>query len=318
MELNKNIIELTGTIDGLKDHIKKIPRPLTAFNLLVHRPTKKNQADSKIDVIRLVLFDDELFYKEFKNSDRIKISGFLQSRNYTIDNNQVHERIESAIQNYIEFFDEFPTLEEPTANKREVIEWSKIINVGLLNSVPPDSLYITTSEKHKDKYKKFSYRIDQDKIVYKESQHVNYEVVINHFEKLEYQLNPQIGDLNKVEMIGKLMSKNTNPKDQLKFLVTNMKIKTLNYFYGEERSFYNNAIIWEDSQLSKTAPFVEGDFISIHGRLQSREYLKEVSLTRKRKSGNIKRKKVTYQLSTHEISIATLKKINNRMEGIHG
>ena len=72
-----------------------------------------------------------------------------------------------------------------------------------------------------------------------------------------------------------------------------------------------NAIVWDDSSLRKTRKLQENDYIHIVGRLQSRDYQKEVIV---KKHGNNGRKKVMKTLRTVEISVAKLRKIDNFVE----
>ena len=48
------------------------------------------------------MFNNEDFNQKYKNGNRIKVVGELQSRNYSVDNYEVPEYIEKAAANYLE------------------------------------------------------------------------------------------------------------------------------------------------------------------------------------------------------------------------
>lgn len=295
---------LTGTITNLANYCKYIPNPIFNFDLQVFRRKKKTEEEPKYDLVRIIVFNDEEFNEKYKNGDRIKVIGELQSRNYTINNNEVPEHIEKAVANYVDLFERFPCKQKPINKKREVIEWSYLIDTGLMPSVPKDSLYIENGSKSNNARDKYVYSIDKDMILHKEKQHVAYEVIVeNKYEKLTEPLNIHIGDLNTVELTGRVTKKNSY-KNSSNMNISNFNIRTESVILPK-RVFNNHAFLWEDEKLSKSKDIQIGHFISLKGRLQSRDYTKLIRIRKKTSSGLIKRLDIPRTFTTREVSISS-------------
>ncbi|MBO1514351.1 single-stranded DNA-binding protein [Metabacillus bambusae] len=301
--MNKNKITLTGTIMNMANFCKYIPNPIVTFDLQVFRRKKKNEIEPKFDLVPIVVFNDEEFHKKFKNGDRLKVIGELQSRNYTIDNYAVNEQLENAVTNYVDLFENVPSRQVPMNKKREMVEWSHLIDTGLIPTIPKDSLFLENGQKSSESKDKYVYRIDKDMILYKETQHVAYEVIIDKgYEKLEVPLNIDKGDLNIAELTGRVTKKNSY-KNRSNYYSTSINVETKSTILPN-RTFYSNAFIWEYEKLSKSKEIQVNDRISLKGRLQSRDYTKEISIRKKTLSGNKKKLIILKTFTTREISIS--------------
>lgn len=312
---DENFVELTGEIKNLPDYYKYIPRPLVSFDLMSQRKRKYEDEEIKFDENRIILFDDEDFLDKFQNGDRIKIKGEIQSRNFTRDNHEVDELLRSAVKNYIEIFDGYPTEKEPRPRFRQVILWEKLLQMGLIPTIPDDSMYLEDGSKSKSKDKPFVYRVDENGEVYKETQHVAYEVVVKKYEKLEDEVDALEGDKNKVVLVGKVTQQPyfdyLGNEDKVSFC--SFKICTKSSFF-EDRVFYNNVITWSKIAEEAFENIVESEYIKIVGRLQSRVHQKELVKRWKTPSGKRKKKALTIDLITREISASKLFKCIKREE----
>lgn len=304
---DKNIVTLTGIIKNLPSYGQYIPRPLIKFDLLSQRKQRKPEDEVVFDENRIILFDHENFYVDFKDGDRIKVVGELQSRNYLRDNNEVDDIIKFSVQNYTLLTNELPTEIQPENKKRIPISWKKLMQYGLIPTVPEDSMYDENGQKHKSKETPYIYQLDENGTVYKSTEHVAYEVVSAVVERLEEPVDPSQGDVNKVEMIGELTR---NPYFDMLGNVTKVpfcsfNVRTESAFF-EGHIFYNNVICW--SQLAEEALqfFHAGSKVRIIGRLQSRVYTKELRKKVVTASGKKKKKKTNVDLITREISASKI------------
>jgi single-stranded DNA-binding protein len=306
---DENFVDITGTISDLPDYCKYIPRPLIAFNLSSVRKRKSIEQPIVTDENRIVLFDNEEFHLDFNDGDRIRVKGELQSRNYTRDNHEVDELILMAVANYIEIWNELPSAKEPKGKIRQPIEWKKLMDVGLLPEVPSDSMYLADGTKDKNADAPFVYRIDDNGEVFKETEHVAYEIVAKKIERLTEEIDPIIGDKNKVVILGKV-TRNPNfnflgTVNKVAFFSFNLRTKS-QFFEG--RVFYNNIISWSKLAEDAFENIKINDYVKVIGRLQSREYTKEITRRWVTPSGNKKKKKIELTLLTREISSSKIEK----------
>jgi single-stranded DNA-binding protein len=305
---DNNYVELTGTIKNLPDYCKYIPRPLISFDLQSFRRMKNEEEDLQSDENRIIVFDDEEFHKNFHNGERILIKGELQSRNYTRDNHEVDEIITMAVKNYIDIWSNYPTQKKPKGKKRQLIDWNKLLEVALIPSVPEDSIFKENGEKDHDG--EFIYRIDEDGEVFKETQHVAYEIVAVKYEKLNEELDFTKGDKNKAVLLGKVTKQPyfdyLGQDNKVAFCSFNIGTKS-KFFEG--RMFYNNVITWSELAQEVFEHAQYGDYVKIVGRLQSRSYQKEIVKRWKTPSGRRKKKSRMLELTTREISATKVEKV---------
>lgn len=303
-----NVIELTGVIKNLPDYCKYIPRPLISFDLDSYRRRKSEEEEWRVDENRIVVFDDEEFHEKFSNGDRIRIKGELQSRNYTRDTYEVDELIKFAVTNYVDIWGSYPTKKEPKGNKRQLIEWSKLIEATLLETVPEDSIFDEFGNKNREA--EYVYRVDVNGDVFKETQHVAYEIVATSIVKVEEELDSLLGDYNKAVILGRITKEpffDFIGKDTpIPFCSLNIGTKSA---FFEERMFFNNIITW--SKLAETIfnNFHKDDYIKIVGRIQSRTFEKEFVKRWKTPSGKRKKKSKMFTLMTREISATKAQRV---------
>ncbi|QST02985.1 single-stranded DNA-binding protein (plasmid) [Pontibacillus sp. ALD_SL1] len=306
---DENFVDITGTIQNLPDYCKYIPRPLIAFDLVSYRKRKSEEDEWKTDENRIVLFDEETFHEEYENGDRIRVKGELQSRNYTRDNHEVENLIVMAVQNYIEIREEVPALKQPTGRKRQPIDWSKLLDIGFIPSVPEDSMYKEDGRKEKTQESPYVYRVDANGDVFKETEHVAYEVIAKSIERLDEEKDPLYGDRNKVVLCGKVMRSPyydyLGQENKVAFLSFNLKTKSS---FFEDRVFYNNIIAWGDLAVTSFESMAKHDIVRVSGRLQSREYNKTVTKRWVTEHNNKKKKKIDLTLMTREVSASKIEK----------
>lgn len=310
---DENFVELTGVIKNLPDYVKYVmlphPRPLITFDLVSYRKKKDLEDEFEFDENRIILFDDEQFHQDFQNGDRVRIRGELQSRNFTRDNHEVDDLVKMAVKNYIDIMGEIPGIKPPKPKIRQPIDWKKILQLGLLPSIPDDSMFLGDNSKEKSKERQYVYQIDSNGDIFKSTEHVTYEVVVRKYEKLEDELEPLIGDKNKVVLEGLITR---NPffdmlGNENKVAFSSINVRTKSRFF-DDRAFYNNVISWAKIAEEVFANIKEGDYVKVIGRLQSRTYNKEVTKRWTTIHGNKKKKKMELELLTREVSASKIMK----------
>ena len=163
----------------------------------------------------------------------------------------------------------------------------------------------------KNREAQFVYRVDVNGDVFKETQHVSYEVVAVSYEKIEEEVDPIKGDFNKATLLGRITKDPffdfIGKETPIPFCSLN--IGTKSSFFEEERMFFNNVITW--SKLAETIfeNFQKDDYIKIVGRLQSRNFEKEFVKRWKTPSGKRKKKSKIFTLTTREISATKSHKV---------
>lgn len=303
---NLNYVVVSGTIHNLPDVPRYTPRPLVTFDLSCYRRRKSVDEKWVIDEMRMVLFDDEDFLRNAKEGERFKFIGEMQSRNYTVPHPNLDETIQYAVEAYHEIEGKLPTEIEPIGKKKEPIDWRLLDKYNLIPEFPEDSMYDRDMNKNKRPEKNYVYLVNEDGVVTKESQHVRYEILIKSYEKLDEPLHELKGDINKVEMKGRV----TNTPF---FNLLGKGIPFVNFNIGtkseilEGYMFFNNAIAWGNRAVFIFENVKQNHFVHIKGRLQSHRYTKTLRMKKETASGKIRTKKKDIELLTHEISLSYIK-----------
>jgi single-stranded DNA-binding protein len=309
---DKNQVIISGTIQRMPEGCRYIPRPLISFNLESYRKKRNENDEDEIlvfDLNQIVLFDDENFHKQFKDGDRILVEGELQSRNFTKDIYEVDETITFAVQNYMEIYSKFPTNRDPKHRTREPIDWKKLLDMQLIPGVPDDSMIKEDGSKQRSDESPYIYRVDENGEVYKETQHVAYEVVALRIERLEEELDVTVGDVNLATIIGKITKSPyfdyIGQESKVPFCSFNVCSKSKIF---HDRVFYNNVICWSHLAQKVFEKFQKDEIVKVVGRLQSRTYTKEIIKRWKSPSGKRKKKVIVLNLTAREISASKVER----------
>lgn len=310
---DENFVDITGTIQNLPDYCKYVnlphTRPLISFDLLSNRKRKTETEELQYDLNRIVLFDDEDFNTNFKEGDRIRIKGEIQSRNYTRDNHEIDEFYVMAVKNYVDLHEEIPAIKEPVGKFKQPVDWSMLLASGLIPEIPSDSMYDETGTKKKTRDNPFVYRVDENGDLTKESEHVAYEILVRKYEKLEEEVDPLLGDKNKAVLVGKLTKSLyfnfLGQENKVPFCSFNIQTKSKIF---ENKVFYNNIIAWSGLAEDAFNDLTGDDYIKVVGRIQSRSYEKELTKRWTTPSGRRKKKITTIELMTREISASKIQK----------
>lgn len=304
----RNTVEITGFAKNVPDYCKYIPRPLISFDLDCYRRRKTVEEEWITDEQRIIVFDNEEIHKLIQDGDRVKIIGELQSRNYTRDNHEVDELLAMAVKNYVAIWDDYPTFKKPKGNVRQIVNWGELLKYDLIPHVPEDSMY--DEDGNKDRDAQFVYRMDEDGNLYKETQHTAYEIVASSVEKIEEELHETKGDYNKVILQGPITRQPyfdyLGQEKKIAFCGFNISTKSE---LLEGKMFYNNVITWADLAESTFHDVTIGDYVRVVGRLQSRNFEKEMTKKWKTPSGKKKKKKKVLTLMTREVSATKVTKL---------
>ncbi|MFP3725686.1 single-stranded DNA-binding protein [Priestia filamentosa] len=311
-----NRVEVSGEVQNLPEFVRYIQttegiRPLISFDLICYRNRKSEEDEWKTDELKMVLFDNEAFLQEVKEGDRYSFVCELQSRNYNRVNEEMDELFALAVENYHAITGEYPCESQPTFKKKEVIDWRKLIQFTLIPDAPEDSMYDRDMVKGKSQETPFIYLVNVDGEVTKESQHVTYELVaIEEPVKLEEELHPLNGDINRVKMAGRVTRDPffnfLGQENPVAFV--NFNVGTKSAFFSEHM-FFNNAIAWAKNAEKVFENVKEGDYVFFKGRLQSRPYIKKFRKRWTTPGGNKKKKDIEVPLKTREVSISYIEKL---------
>lgn len=303
----QNTVELTGIIQKMDEFVRYIPNPIVGFDLSSNRKRKSVDAEWVADLNRIIVFDQEDLLSRFAVGDRVRVKGELQSRNYTRDKYDVDEQIQNAVDIFTQLYEKAPTKKQPKGRVRQPIEWKQLLDMNLIGFVPEDSMFREDGSKEKSPDTNYVYRVDENFEVYKETEHVAYEVIAFSVTLMEEEMDELQGDVNRATIIGKITR---DPSfDVLKVPFSNSNIQThLKYFKDQDRVAYANFIAWSQTAEDLFGEVKRGDLVKIVGRLQSRTYTKTVIERWKTPAGNRKKREVERSLITREISTSKLYK----------
>lgn len=313
-----NRVEVSGEITNLPEFARFVQldgsvKTLISFDLNCYRRRKSEEEEWEADDLKIVLFNDEDFLENVKEGERYKFIGELQSRNYNRVNEEIDELWEMAVYNYHMAIGEYPCDEQPNERKKQPIDWRKLLQMGLIPEAPEDSMFDQDMNKNKSPETPFIYLIDLNGEVTRETQHVTYEILVKEYVKLEEEVHPLNGDVNRVKMCGRVT------RDPFfNFLGKEKPVAFVNFNVGskselfQNHMFFNNAIAWGKNAEKILEDVKEGDFVFFKGRLQSRDYVKKVRKRWTTPGGNRKKKDIEIPLKTREVSISYIEKCEKK------
>lgn len=339
----KNKVTLTGEIYKMDEYINYIPYPLVGFDIRSFRPTKEDSAlleqqdnitldelplaqagaiDPEIeqektnsqayDEIRIIRFHDETLLDDYEIGDRVRIQGELQSRNYATLHPLTDDLIQNAVELYTNFFEEglLPCEKQPTSRIKQPILWEKLFQYNLIDEIPADSLIRKDGTKEKTETQIYTYKVDENGEVTKETENTAFEVIAHTVEKLDESLDVVKGDENHVVYHGRVSRSplfdiiDANPFAKLTVQ------SFVNYFQPDEKRFvFFNFFVWGKNAEIILNNLEIGDMVRFTGRLQSKVIERTLRLKKKNAAGKTKRKKVVINESVREVSIEKMAKI---------
>lgn len=306
----KNKVTISGEVYAKDDFVNYIPYPLAGFDIKTFREQKEDEP--VYDEIRVIRFNDESILDDLEIGDRVLIKGECQSRNYTNTHPLTDDLIQNAVDLYVNFFEEgqLPSLKEPTTHIKQPISWEKLFKFNLIDEIPADSIIRENGEREKNSVQNYIYRIDHNGEVYKETEHTAYEVIAHEVIKLTEPLNSIVGDENKVTYHGRISNSPTfdviNGNQFAKVTVQSF----VEYFLPDEKRFvFFNFFAWGKNAEIIFSELDAGDIVRFTGRLQSSTIERTIRLKKKNSAGKTKRKKITVNEITREVSIGKMAKI---------
>lgn len=307
----KNKVTLSGEVYSKDDYTNYIPYPLAGFNIYSYREQKENE-EPTYDEIRIIKFNDEEILEQINIGDRVFIKGEAQSRNYTNTHPLTDDLIQNAVDMYRDFFEEgqLPCKEQPTTRIKQPISWDLLFHYNLIDGIPADSIIRENGERERTETQMYVYRVDANGEVFKETEHTAYEVIAHEVTILSEELDPSVGDENHITFHGRI---SRNPifdvidGNQFAKLTVQSYVE---YFQPEEKRFvFFNFFVWGNNAEIIFSELSEGDMVRFTGRIQSRTIERILRLKKKTASGKTKRKKITINEITREVSIEKMAKI---------
>lgn len=307
----KNKITLSGEVYSKDDFVNYIPFPLAGFDIRSYREQKENE-EPLYDEIRIIRFNDEDILDNLEIGDRVLIKGEAQSRNFTTTHPVTDDLIQNAIDLFTNFFEEgkLPCVKQPTSRIKQPISWDMLFEHNLLEEIPADSIIREDGTRERTENQIYIYRLDDNGEVYKETEHTAYEVIAHEIIKLEEPLDTSNGDENYIIFHGRV---SRNPSFDVvegnQFAKVTVQ-SFVEYFLPDEKRFvFFNFFVWGKNAEIIFSELSEGDMVRFTGRIQSRVIERTLRLKKKTSSGKTKRKKITVNEITREVSIGKMAKI---------
>ena len=308
----KNKVTISGEIYAKDDSINYIPFPLAGFDIRSYREQKNSDDESIYDEVRIIRFNDETVLDDYEIGDRVLIKGETQSRNYKTTHPLDNDLIQNAVDLYTNFFQEgeLPTEKQPTSRIKQPISWDKLFEYNLIDEIPADSIIREDGTKERTETQMYIYRVDYNGEVFKETEHTAFEVIAHEIIKLDEPLDSSVGDQNYVIYHGRISrSPSFDVVEGNQFAKITVQ-SFVEYFQPEEKRFvFFNFFVWGKNAEIVLAQLNEGDMVRLTGRIQSRSIERTIKLKKKNSAGKTKRKKITVNEITREVSIVTMAKI---------
>lgn len=307
----KNKVTLSGEIYKKDEYINYIPYPLAGFDIRSYREQKENE-EPVFDEIRIIRFNDEDVLEEFEIGDRVLITGEAQSRNYTTTHPVTDDLIQNAVDLYMNFFEEnqLPCIKQPNSRIKQPINWAMLFEYNLIEEIPADSIIRENGNRERTENQIYIYRLNENGEVFKETEHTAYEVIAHDVTKLEDSLDPNSGDLNHITFHGRVTKNPTFDVVEGNQFAKIIVQSFVEYFLPEEKRFvFFNFFVWGKNAEIIFSELNEGDMVRLTGRIQSRTIERTIRLRKKNAAGKTKRKKITVNEITREVSIGKMAKI---------
>ncbi|WP_456363838.1 single-stranded DNA-binding protein [Priestia aryabhattai] len=308
----KNKVTISGEIYAKDDSINYIPFPLAGFDIRSYREQKGSDEEPIYDEIRIIRFNDETVLDDYEIGDRVLIKGEAQSRNYKTTHPLDNDLIQNAVDLYTNFFQEgeLPTEKQPTSRIKQPISWDKLFEYNLIDEIPADSVIREDGTRERTEIQMYIYRVDHNGEVFKETEHTAFEVIAHEINKLDEDLDSSTGDQNYIIYHGRISrSPSFDVVEGNQFAKITVQ-SFVEYFQPEEKRFvFFNFFVWGKNAEIVLAELDEGDMVRLTGRIQSRSIERIIKLKKKNSAGKTKRKKITVNEITREVSIVTMAKI---------
>lgn len=309
----RNSIAINGVVNSCDSMTNYIPHPLFGFEL--HSPIvapfdflekMKNDSQEDVSSFRCVVLNDEEAYDIITEGSFVNITGEIQSRNYEKFHPIEEPELQNAVDLYHSIFDEFPTKKQPEERSDEIIQWSKLFELDLLNDIPTDSIFDEEQILVESESNIYYYKVDWNGGVKRITPETIYEVLIHNYQVLDEK--PEYFK-NEVDLLGRISSEvqfdiNENGPEA-RFTLHNY----LNYFKGVEKRFSFLPIrVFGDEAMEIFDKYKRGDFIELEGNLFS--FNKDKVLRNKKitPSGKVKRKRAEFKEREHFVLLNNIKK----------
>ncbi|WP_394555409.1 hypothetical protein C1N61_28150 (plasmid) [Priestia aryabhattai] len=308
----KNKVTISGEIYSKDESINYIPFPLAGFDVRSYREQKDLNEEAVFDEIRIIRFNDEDVLDSLEIGDRVLIKGEAQSRNYKTTHPLDNDLIQNAVDLYTNFFQEgeLPTEKQPTSRIKQPISWDKLFEYNLIDEIPADSIIREDGQRERTDTQSYIYRVDYNGKVFKDTEHTAFEVIAHEITKLDEVLDPLSGDQNTITYHGRISrTPSFDVVEGNQFAKVTVQ-SFVEYFLPDEKRFvFFNFFVWGKNAEIVLAELDEGDMVRFTGRIQSRVIERTIRLKKKNAAGKTKRKKITVNEITREVSIVKMAKI---------
>ena len=296
-----NKVQLVGRITKKDEFINLVPFPI--FGLEIEVPIEEARTSlyqfakleedvvSKFFYFRVIFFNNETIINDVEIGDMIAINGELQSRNFSQQHPMTDDLLQSSVDIFQNLFNILPVLKEPTQHMRQPINWKKLIDMNLLDSIPNDSRLDENNLIIDESNKPYIYKLNWNGEVTKETEESILEVISFEYKKVE---TIQEIDSSLVLISGRISDKPTFEIEDGN-IFTQFKVQTFQRSFEPKEKrfvFVKVKIVGLESQDIFNA-YKKNDFISVAGALVSERKDFTFKIKKITSSNKIKKKKVT-------------------------
>ncbi|MEK4230854.1 hypothetical protein [Solibacillus sp. FSL H8-0538] len=303
-----NKINITGTITNIDNSYKEFEIIAHGLNIEVKRYDQYSQT-FVYDNVRIHICHNPNVKEDLKMGDRIEVTGELQSRNFNKKSNEASKEVLGAVKNYIELFEEFPARNIPTGNNWTIIDFSLLINSGLLGVMPKDSRYDFDGGRLKDTML-WTYKVDNSGNVQKVREGTAYELLVeNNYRKIESLKENEV-DKNSAVLQGRITKINEfKIPNYLNRYSVSLRVKVACDVFQQTRYWDLYVKVLEKDGKKKTGHLKIGDFIRVTGHLSTRAIKKNYKDKGVTAGGTTKRKEKIDEYLTRDIYAYTVEKL---------
>jgi hypothetical protein len=304
-----NDVHLIGRVTKKDEFVNFIPFPVFGIEIEVPKPSfetvpyhffiPEKTEPTDFSTFRVIFLKNESIITDLEIGDKIMIKGELQSRNFNQQHPMTDDLLQSLVDIYTNLHNSSPTDKEPTQFKREPIVWKKMLNLSILEEIPNDSCLDIDNKLISEPNKPYTYKVDRNGVVTKETKETIVEVVSFDYKKIEEF--PET-DHSSILISGRIAD---HPQFEIEDnnIYLELKVQTFQKSFepDEKRfAFARIRILGLEAQEIFNS-YKKNDYIHLHGTFVSELYNLSFKIKKITSGNKTKKKKIELIKSTHLI-----------------
>jgi hypothetical protein len=304
-----NDVQLIGRVTKKDDFVNLIPFPVFGIEIEVPKPSfekvpyhffvPEKTEPSNFSYFRIIFLKNESIITDLEIGDIIMVKGEIQSRNFNQQHPMTDDLLQSLVDIYSNLYKSTPTDKEPTQFKREPIVWKKMLNLNILEEIPIDSSLDEDNKLVSEPNKPYTYKVDRNGDVSKETKETIVEVVAFDYKKIEEF--PE-SEHSSVVISGRIAD---HPQFEIEDnnIYLELKVQTFQKSFEPDEKRFAFARIrilgLEAQEIFKS--YKKNDYIHLHGTFVSELYNVSFKIKKITSGNKMKKKKIELIKTTHLI-----------------